>query len=94
MMKTLPGTQLIVFTGTTPKTTSPGDIIKNENSIKTKIVFNWRTHITKTFDKIKFKSQPNTPEKQRLSLSSIKPFLLGHRNYHFYQYSENVLAII
>ena len=55
---------------------------------------NWRTHETKTFDVIKLKSQPHTPEIQRLSLSLIKPFLLGQRNYHFFQYSENVLVII
>ena len=92
----MPGTQLIVFLGTTPKTIIPGDILeftKKENQIKTKIVFNWRTHKTKTSDVIKLKSQPHTPEIQRLSLS-IKPYLLGQRNYHFYQYSENVLVII
>ena len=53
-------------------------------------MFNWRTHVTKTFDVTKLKSQPKTPEIQRLSFSLIKPFLLGQRNYHFYQYSENV----
>ena len=60
-------------------------------------MFNWRTHETKTFDviklkSIKLKSQPHTPEIQRLSLSLIKPFLQGQRNYHFFQYSENVLV--
>ena len=54
-------------------------------------MFNWRTRETKMFDVIKLKSQPHTPEILRLSLSLIKPFLLGQRNYHFYQYSENVL---
>ena len=57
-------------------------------------MFNWRTHETKTFDEIELKSQPHTPEIQRLSLSLIKPFLLGQRNCHFYQNSENVLVII
>ena len=28
-------------------------------------MFNWRTHETKTFDVIKLKFQPNTPEIQR-----------------------------
>ena len=70
------------------------EFIKKDNLIKTKILFTWRTHVTKTFDKIKLKSQPNTPETHRLSLSLIKPFLQGHRNYHIYQYSENVLATI
>ena len=32
------------------------------------IVFNWQTHVTKTFDVIKLKSQPKTPEIQRFSL--------------------------
>ena len=51
-------------------------------------------------------SQPKTPEIQRLSLSLIKgnlghfylfsnkTILLGKQNYHFYQYIENVFAII
>ena len=55
-------------------------------------MFNWRTHETKTFDVSKLKSQPHTPKIQRLSLSFIKPFLLGQRNYHFFQYSENVFS--
>ena len=57
-------------------------------------MFNWRTHETKTFDVIKLTSQPHTPEIQRLSLSLIKPFFLGQRNDHFFQYSENVLVIV
>ena len=93
------GHRLSVLHGTTPKTIFPGDnldFIKKENKIKTNIVFNWRTHVTKNFDVIKLKAQPKTPEihVQRISLSLIKPFLLGQRNYNFYQYSENVLAII
>ena len=87
------GHNLTLLAGTTPKTTSPGDIleiIKKENEIKSKIVSNWRTHARKTFDKTKPKSQPNTPEIQRLSLSFNKiTFSLGQRNYHIYQYSEN-----
>ena len=62
--------------------------------MKTKIMFNWRTHETKSFDVINVKSQPHTPGIQRLSLSLIKPFLLGQRNFHFCQYSENVFVII
>ena len=49
-------------------------------------MFNWRTHVTKTFDKIKLKSQPNTPEIQRLSLSLIK-------KKHFYWDSEITIFI-
>ena len=57
-------------------------------------MFNWRTHVTKTFDKIKLKSQPNTPGIQRLSLSLIKTIFTGTAKLHIYKYSENVLAII
>ena len=45
--------------------------------MKTKIMFNWRTHATKTFDKTKPKAQPNTPEIQRSSLSLAKTIFTG-----------------
>ena len=69
-------------------------------------MFNCRKQGTKLFDVIKLKSQPKTPEIQKsksqpktpeiqkLSFSLIKQFLVGQRNYHIFQYSENVLAII
>ena len=76
--------------GTTPKTISPWDvleIIKKDSKIKNKKVFNWRTHLTKTFDKIKLDSQPNTSKIQRLSLSLIK------KKQHFYWDSEITISI-
>ena len=48
-------------------------------------MFNWRTHATKTFDKIMPKSQPNTPEIKRLSLSLTKK--------HFHWDSEITISI-
>ena len=48
-------------------------------------MFNWRTHLTKDFDKIKLKSQPNTSEIQRLSN-------IINKN-HFYWDSEITISI-
>ena len=92
MWSLFPGTPIIVFTGDNAEnylswgSTFPGD---NLDFIKTKTI-NRNKHSVqlantcdKNFGATNLKSQPNTPEIQRLSLSLIKTFLPGRRNYHF-----------
>ena len=81
------GRRLSFLLGTTPKTIFPGDLLflgtKTKTINRNKHSVQLANTCEKNFGATKLKSQPNTPEIQRLSLSLIKPFLLGRRNYHF-----------